>query len=320
MERRVDNKVERYWKGSDQKVFEEHGPVKIYCKEFATADGKEKFGWAYDIDSGLINNATTKQRGKNPVLRDEDDTPLMYYIKDGRFYIGWLNSNGYTTNFVEVHVFYDFDEKDGYNLYFMFAYACAVNDLLTYNNSIDFHTDANYDYYWADSPSDYDVSFNVKNFPEDVEYSSGRLENGSIDGDLVWIDGKWRNIINTTYIDKNGVVWRAFKDSIGYHVQTTRDSNRKNWYEPMVLFPEYRTIRLSLIKDQSTNSSIVAGKKIADVLKKGLYKSRWRQNNNIGYLGRMSINEGVITCWFDELDEKAHDLLIDYKTVSVKRN
>ncbi len=34
----------------------------------------------------------------------------------------------------------------------------------------------------------------------------------------------------------------------------------------------------------------------------------------------MSINEGLITCWFNELDEMQHDLLIDYKTVSVKRN
>ena len=247
LERRVDNKVQRYWKCADQKVFEEYETVKIYCKEFASADGKEKFGWAYYIDSGLINNSTTKQSDKKRILFDDDEC-LLYYIKNGRFYVKAPNG-----------LWYDFaagdNNKDGYSLYFMFVYAYAVNDLLTYGNDIDFHTDAKHDYYWTDSLSVYDDSFSVKKFPEYVENSKEPLK-----------------------------------------------------------------IKIYLIKDCRTKSSSVAGQKISDILKKGLYKSRWRQNNNRGYLGRMSINEGLITCWFNELDEMQHDLLIDYKTVSVKRN
>lgn len=136
LERTVSNRVQRYF---DEKWFEESGTVKIYCNELTSSNGKEKFGWAYGIDSNLINNAATTENYTQNGLRGMDDCPLMYYIKDGRFYIGWVWTNGYETEVITMHSFYDFDEENGYNLYFMYAYAAAVNQLLTYGNELTFH-------------------------------------------------------------------------------------------------------------------------------------------------------------------------------------
>lgn len=226
LERTVSNKVQRYF---DKKWFEENGTVRIYCNEFTSSDRKEKFGWAYGIDSNLINNAATTENYTQNGLRGEDDCPLMYYIKDGRFYIGWVWTNGYKTEVTMVHTFYDFDEKNGYDLYFMYAYAAAVNQLLTYGNDITFHEkkdEKGRNLFWSsDNELKPDMSFSTKDFPEYVSYSNYRLENGSIDGDKVWLDGEWRNIVGKRYTDKNGLTWTAFYNSIGYHVQNTNDKN-----------------------------------------------------------------------------------------------
>jgi|GEM_PF-5078049 len=71
--------------------------------------------------------------------------------------------------------------NDGYNLYFMFAYACAVNDLLTYNNAIFFKehfdlTEKN-KLMTTDNELKPDLSFNTRNFPEYVEHSKFRQGN-----------------------------------------------------------------------------------------------------------------------------------------------
>jgi hypothetical protein len=333
LERRVDNRVCRY---ADKKWFEEHGTVKIYCNEFVSANGKEKFGWAFGIDSDLINNASTTEGYKQIGLRGEDDCPLMYYIKDGRFYIGWVWTNGYDSEVTMVHTFYDFDEKNGYDLYFLYAYACAVNHLLTYGNNITFHEkkDSNgRNFFWSsENELKPDMSFSIKNFPEYVDHSNFRLENGCIDGDRVWLDGEWRNIVGRKYTDKTGLVWIAFYDSIGYHVQNTNDKNLYRWFEPMVTFQTYRTVKMVLIKTVDTNSSVDAGKRIADnLIKNGLWKAKKPMYPGDGCsLGEKGPMEGVITCWYEPFMYQGYDYnglgdspnknqLIDYAKVTVKR-
>jgi len=328
LERYVSNKVQRY---SDKKWFEENGTVKIYCNEFISSDGKEKFGWAYSIDSGLINNASTTENYTQNGLREEDDCPLMYYIKNGRFYIGWVWTNGYETEVTRVHTFYDFDEKNGYNLYFMYAYAAAVNQLLTYGNRITFSEKKDKEgrnLFWSsDNEFKPDLSFSTRNFPEYVSHSNFRLENGSIDGDRVWLDGEWRNIVGRKYTDRNGLTWTAFYNSIGYHVQNTNDKNLYRWFEPMVMFQTYRTVRIILVKTKDTNSSIDAGSRIAsNLIKHGLWKAKKPMYPGDGCsLGEKGPNEGVITCWYgpfyyygehDGLDEALQkNLLINYAEV-----
>lgn len=330
LERTVSNKVQRYF---DKKWFEENGTVRIYCNEFTSSDRKEKFGWAYGIDSNLINNATTTENYTQNGLRDEDDCPLMYYIKDGRFYIGWVWTNGYETEVTMVHTFYDFDEKNGYDLYFMYAYAAAVNQLLTYGNGITFHEkkdEKGRNLFWSsENELKPDMSFSTKNFPEYVNYSNHRLENGSIDGDKVWLDGEWRNIVGKPYTDKNDLTWIAFKDSIGYHVQNTNDKNLYRWFEPMVMFQTYRTVNMVLIRTSDTNNSIDAGNRIAsNLIEHGLWKAKKPMYPGDGCsLGEKGPNEGVITCWYepfyhygecDGLDECLRkDQLIDYAKVKV---
>lgn len=302
LERTVSNKVQRYF---DKKWFEEIGTVRIYCNEFTSSDRKEKFGWAYGIDSNLINNAATTENYTQNGLRGEDDCPLMYYIKDGRFYIGWVWTNGYETEVTMVHTFYDFDEKNGYDLYFMYAYAAAVNQLLTYGNGITFHEkkdEKGRNLFWSsDNELKPDMSFSTKDFPEYVSYSNYRLENGSIDGDKVWLDGEWRNIVGKRYTDKNGLTWTAFYNSIGYHVQNTNDKNLYRWFEPMAMFQTYRTVNMVLIKTNDTHSSIDAGNRIADnLMKHGIWKAKKPMYSGDGCsLGEKNRNEGVITCWYE---------------------
>lgn len=271
LERHVENKVQRYYKGAKKVWFEEHGNVKLYVKEFSNADGTEKFGWAYKIDTAFLNDAEEKDKKG---LRDEDDSPLMYYVCGGRFYIGWLFSNGYTTEVTKTHVFYDFDEKDGYELYFMFAYACAVNSLLTYGNHITFKEAYNKDgkglFYTNDSENEVDKSFYWGNFPSYREYAKPRTE--------------------------------------------------------------YRTLRMNLVKDAKSKSSIDAGNKIAANLKEhGLWKAKRPMYSGDGCsLGEMGPNEGVITCWYEPFKLKSwgddyeglaemtnKSLLIDFKPVKV---
>ena len=330
LERPVSNKVQRYWPKKPETWFEESGTVKIYCNEFISSNGKEKFGWAYGIDSNLINKAAKTENYTQNGLRGMDDCPLMYYIKDGRFYIGW-----WWNDVTRVHTFFDFDEKNGYDLYFMYAYAVAVNQLLTYGSEITFYEKKDEKgeelFNTPNNEFESDLSFNTRNFPEYVNYSNHRLENGSIDGDRVWLDGEWRNIVDKRYTDKNGLTWTAFKDSIGYHVQYTDDKNLYRWFESMVMFQTYKTINMAFIKTNDTNSSIDAGNRIAEnLMKHGLWKSKSPMYLGDRNYGEAGPNEGVITCWYRPFKRNNNDdpiglddrleksILIDYAKVKVK--
>ena len=166
LERNVNNHVLRYY---DKTWFDEAGTVRIYVNEFTSASGKEKFGWAYGIESKLLNGAEGEAGAKMKNFNDEADCPLMYYIANGRFYIGYVWANGYSSEVTSTHVFYDFPEKDGYGLYFMLSYASAVNYLLTYGNGLTFmekwDLEGHSKYITSDSDRNYDLSFNTGNFP-----------------------------------------------------------------------------------------------------------------------------------------------------------
>ena len=123
LERKVTNHVQRYY---DKTWFDEAGTVRIFVNEFTSGSGKEKFGWAYAIESKMLNGADGSDGTSIKNFNDEADCPLMYYIADGRFYVGYVWTNGYTTEVTNTHVFYDFPEEDGYGLYFMLTYASAV--------------------------------------------------------------------------------------------------------------------------------------------------------------------------------------------------
>ncbi|MCR4741806.1 MAG: hypothetical protein K5866_02890 [Treponema sp.] len=166
LERKVTNHVQRYY---DKIWFDEAGTVRIYLNEFISASGKEKFGWAYAIESKLLNGAAGSAGTSVKKFNDEADCPLMYYIADGRFYIGYVWANGYTSEVTNTHVFYDFPEEAGYGLYFMLTYASAVNYLLTYGNGLTFmekwDQEGHSKYITNDSDLNYDLAFYTGNFP-----------------------------------------------------------------------------------------------------------------------------------------------------------
>ena len=325
LERKVTNHVQRYY---DKTWFDEAGTVRLFVNEFTNASGEEKFGWAYAIESSLVTNTSN--------FNGEADCPLMYYIKNGRFYIGEVWTNGYTSEVIGIHMFYDFPEEDGYGLYFMFAYAKAVNFLLTYGNKITFkevYDEAGYNkFYTPDNAGDWDLSIRTGDFPSYREYSKFRLQDGAVDGEKVWLDGQWRDLTklpNNTYIDRNGFMWRAFHDVVGFHVQVSYNGLPIRFYEPAVLFQEYRTIGVGLIKDVKTRSSQAAGNQIAENLKAhGLWKSRRCMSPGDGtMLGAKGPNEGVITCWYGPFLEAGDmngglaevsnkNLLINYEKLS----
>lgn len=179
LERKVTNHVQRYY---DKTWFDEAGTVRIYVKEFSDNKGR-KFGWAYAIESNMLNNAGINTN----VLNDETECPLMYYIDNNRFYIGYVWTNSFVNEVTQTHVFYDFSIEDGYGLYFMYAYASAVNSLLTYENKITFcelYDETGHNKFITNDEAP-DLSFNTGDFKDYQDYSKFRLENGDIDGQLV---------------------------------------------------------------------------------------------------------------------------------------
>lgn len=325
LERNVTNHVQRYY---DNAWFDESGTVRIYVNEFTNASGK-KFGWAYAIESNMLNNSGEV----TTVLTGENECPLMYYIDGDHFYIGYVWTNSYVNEVTKTHVFYDFNKEDGYGLYFMYAYASAVNALLTYDNKITFcemYDETGHNKFIT-SDFEPDMSFNTGDFPDYKEYSKFRMENGDVNGELVWIDGEWRDILNKYYVDQSGMTWRAHYDVTGFHVKKSRDRARISWYEPAVIFPAFRTVRMRLVKSAKTKSSQDAGNEIAANLKKyGLWKARTPMVSGDGTTrGKHGGVEGVITCWYEPfsdsegpskgLEEKTKDLLITYEKVIPKK-
>ena len=323
LERKVTNHVQRYY---DKTWFDEAGTVRIYLNEFSDDKGR-KFGWAFSIESNMLNNAGINTN----VLNDETECPLMYYIDNNRFYIGYVWTNSFVNEVTQTHVFYDFCIEDGYGLYFMYAYASAVNSLLTYENKITFcelYDETGHNKFITNDEAP-DLSFNTGDFKDYQDYSKFRLENGDIDGQLVWIDGEWRDITNKYYIDQTGITWRAHNDVTGFHVKQSKDSSRINWYEPAIIFPAFRTVQMRLVKNAKTKSSKDAGNEISANLKKhGLWKSKSPMVAGDGTtLGKHGPNEGVITCWYEPFcdsegpsrglgDKSNKNLLIDYKKLS----
>lgn len=327
LERNVTNHVQRYY---DKVWFDESGTVRIYVNEFTNASGK-KFGWAYAIESNMLNNSGEV----TPVLTGENECPLMYYIDGEHFYIGEVWTNGYETEVTKVHSFYDFNKEDGYGLYFMYAYASAVNTLLTYGNNITFremYDETGHNRFRTnDSESEVDVSFNTGDFPDYKDYSKFRMKNGDVNGELVLIDGEWRDILHKNYIDQNGVTWRAYYDVTGFHVKNSRDRARISWYEPAIIFPAFRTVRMHLFKNAKTKSSQDAGNEIAKNLKDhGLWITQSPQCPGDGTSrGKHGPDGGYITCWYEPfsdsegpskgLAEKTRYQLITYEKVVPKK-
>lgn len=215
----------------------------------------------------------------------------------------------------------------------MYAYASAVNMLLTYGNDITFRElcdeTGHNKFRIPNSENDVDVFLNTGDFPEYRNYSKFRMKNGDVDGEKVYIDGAWRDILNKEYVDQSGMTWKAFYDTIGFHVQ--KKFNNGRIFEPAVIFPTFRTVRIGLVKDAKTGSSRDAGKKIAENLKNhGLWKAKSPQRPGDGTLrGANGGTEGVITCWYEPftdrvgtregLKEKQKDQLITYEKVVPKK-
>lgn len=91
LERKVTNHVQRYY---DKIWFDEAGTVHIFVNEFTSGSGKEKFGWAYAIQSNLLNGADGSDGTSIKSFIDEADCPLMYYIANGPFYKAGSMSDG----------------------------------------------------------------------------------------------------------------------------------------------------------------------------------------------------------------------------------
>lgn len=325
LERNVANHVYSFY---DKKWFDESGLVRIHLNEFTSKSGK-KFGWAFAIESNMLKNAKSKT-----TLNGENDCPLMYYIDGDRFYIGYVWTNGYQTEVTKVHLFYEFNIEDGYGLYFMYAYVDAVNMLLTYGNDITFcevcdETGHN-KFITPDSENDVDVSFNTGDFPEYRNYSNFRMKNGDVDGEKVYIDGEWRDILNKEYVDQSGMTWKAFyNDVVGFHVQKKFNNGRV--FEPAIIFPTFRIVRMGLVKDAKTGSSRDAGNEIAKNLKDhGLWITDWPMRQGDGTSrGKHGPDGGYITCWYepftdsegpsDGLKDKTKYQLIEYEKVVPKK-
>lgn len=111
--------LERNVNTQDNPYFNESGTVQIYLHEYTNPEGK-RFGFAYKAE---LN-------GTKPInLESIRKNPLVYYIDEEKnsFYIGRICDKMPRQNFL------DFSMDDGYNVYFMYVYAVAVNSHL--NNS-----------------------------------------------------------------------------------------------------------------------------------------------------------------------------------------
>lgn len=217
LERKVTNHVQRYY---DKTWFDEAGTVRLYVNEFTSASGKEKFGWAYAIESKMLNGAAGSTGTSVKSFNDEAECPLMYYIADGRFYIGYVWANGYTTEVTNTHVFYDFPEEDGYGLYFMLTYASAVNYLLTYGNGLTFmekwDQEGHSKYITNDSDLNYDLAFYTGNFPGYKKYSEFRLDKGNKNNDLAFRTVKIR-LIKDAKTSNSKIAGNQIADNLKAH-------------------------------------------------------------------------------------------------------
>lgn len=261
LERNINNEIFCFY---DKTWKKEQGTVKIYINEFTSTDEKEKFGWAYGIESNLINNSLENPEHDNSIheLFNETESHLMYYINDEKFYIGYVWTNGYTTEVLDSHVFYEFNKKDGYGLYFMLAYVDAVNMLLTGGNKI-LHTEetdinGKNIYYSGESP---DFSFYTGNFPDYCEYSAFRVKQG--------------------YTGYRTVKMRLLKLQ---HIEYDQKGNISNYYI-----------------GTSTEAGI---KIANNLKKHGLWLVKKSPYGNLGeYLGKYNFNGGVIMCNWEKFIE-----------------
>ena len=268
LERQVNNNVFRYY---DKTWHKEQGTVKMYLNEFTSADGKEKFGWAYGIESDFINNAPENRKNENPIkeLYDETDAFLMYYIKNGKFYIGSVWASGYKKEVTRTHAFYEFDIKDGYGLYFILAYADAVNMLLTGGNGIiyseKFDINGNDLFVSSGDELEKDLSFYTGNIPDYIEYSTFRVNQGYTG----------YRTVNIRLIKYQHVEYDKWGDISNHYVGTAAE----------------------------------AGVRIADNLKKhGLWLVEWSPYGNLGeYLGKYNLRGGVIMCNWETFKDRYGD-------------
>lgn len=346
LERAVNNNVYSY---AHKRTFQDK-VVKIYVNEFTSkSDKTEKFGYAYAIESNILKEALSIKKidgytEKNGIIyfNDIKEAHLMYYIKGNKFYLGWYWAAGISSEVTKSHVFYEFDLKDGYGLYFMFAYASAINDNLTGSSDITFYERKDINGHSTtianDNESDLDMSFNTSRFPEYVECTEQYLENGCIHEKKVWIDGKFRDVNNTTYTDVNGRTWKSFQDDIGFHVRFTNNVSSEQWREHVIPTYAFKTVKIRLRKSQEDGKSSTAGKKISENLKKyGLYLTKWMAYNSSTMSGSYKLGGGYIVCYYDKFRYNPSDTvnegldlsrigdtdygtkLVDYKQITPKK-
>ena len=107
--------LERNVNTQNNPYFSESGTVSIYLHEYTT-EGK-RFGFAYKVELNGTKSINLESIRKNP---------LVYYIDEEKssFYIGRIWNKDPRPNFL------DFSIDDGYNVYFMYVYAVAVNSHL----------------------------------------------------------------------------------------------------------------------------------------------------------------------------------------------
>lgn len=158
LERNINNEVIFYKSSEDDEIFKENGTVRMYLNEFVNAKG-EKFGWATKIEGSNIFNGS---------FNAETGGWICYFTKGDKFYVGFLSKNGYNSTILKQGLAYEFEMEDGYGLYFMMAYATAVNDVISNSNGMLFcelYDERGYNFYITpDSELTYDVTLNTSTF------------------------------------------------------------------------------------------------------------------------------------------------------------